>query len=169
METITIDGTIIPLTFDGFHKLSLYEKYVYVKILNIERLYKRYVYNDTTSAIYINICHMIDFGFDEDDDMVLENYLVNTRDRYYNDFCEYEKNHVDNCKCPYQYRTFYINGVMTNSYCKCCQKRRTIDEMKKEDFVKRRKCGLYLASDLSSENILNVLPNDISKYVIQYI
>lgn len=178
MESITIDGTTIPLTFDIFHKLSVYEKYVYVHILNTERLYRRYVYNDRTSNTYINICNMLDFGYDElninsDDGMVMENHLVNTEERFYNDFYEYQKNHIDNCECPYQYRSFFIypDNMLSysDSYCRCCRKKRTIDTMKKEELVKKRKCGLYLASDLSSENVLNVLPNDISKYVVQYI
>ena len=174
MESITIDGTTIPLTFDGFNKLSLYEKYVYVKILNIERLYRRYVYKDTTSTTYIYICKMIDFGHDDlmVDDIECAKFIA-TEDRYDNDLYEYKKTHIDNCECPYQYRIFNINNVfanlISNSYCKCCRKKRTIDTMKKEELVKKRKCGLYLASDLSSENVLNVLPNDISKYVVQYI
>ena len=183
MESITIDNRIIPLNFDVFHELSVYEKYVYVHILNTERIYRRYGYNDISSDTYINICKTLDFGYDElsinsDDDMVLENHLVNTQDRYYNDLDECKKNRI-NCKCPYEYRSFFINFDNMNrttyckfssySYCKCCQKKQTFDTMKKEELVKKRKCGLYLASDLSSENVLNVLPNDISKYVVQYI
>ena len=178
MESITIDDTIIPLTFDGFHKLNMYDKLIYLKILNTERLYKRYVYNDTSSATYINICKMIDFGHDElrvedsDDDIACAN-IVATEDQFYIDFYDYKKIHMDNCECPYQYRIFHINDVFSNlithSVCKCCKKIRTIDMMKKEELVKKRKCGLYLASNMSSENVLNVLPNDISKYVVQYI
>jgi hypothetical protein len=169
MESITIDGKILPLTFDGFHKLTWYEKYIYVKILNTERLYRRYVYNDRTSDTYINICNMLDFGYDElnsDDGM-------DCQERYLSDLKKYQKNHIDNCECPYQYRSFFIYpdnmSSYSDSYCRCCRKKRTIDTMKKEELVKKRKCGLYLASDLSSENVLNVLPNDISKYVVQYI
>ena len=93
--------------------------------------------------------------------------------QYLQYFYDYKKIHMDNCECPYQYRIFHINDVFSNlithSVCKCCKKIRTIDMMKKEELVKKRKCGLYLASNMSSENVLNVLPNDISKYVVQYI
>lgn len=171
MESITIDGKILPLTFDGFHKLTWYEKYIYVKILNTERLYKRYIYDDIISNTYMNICIMRDFGHDQlrfldwDDDMDFQ-------ERYLSDLKKYKKTHIGSCECPYQYRTFHINECVpgwTHSRCKCCKKKRTIDMMKREELAKKRQFGLYLASDLSSENVLNVLPNDISKYVVQYI
>ena len=80
MESITIDNRIIPLNFDVFHKLGVYEKYVYVHILNTERIYRRYGYNDISSDTYINICKMIDFGHNEDS-LQLEESILATSSR----------------------------------------------------------------------------------------
>jgi hypothetical protein len=49
--------------------------------------------------------------------------------------------------------------------CQICQKKFSVKYFKKE----QKMCGVYLASECSDYNILNALPVDIAKNVIQYI
>ena len=48
-------------------------------------------------------------------------------------------------------------------------KRKSEIELRKKEAMSKKIYGLHLASDLSSTNILNALPNDIAKTVIQHI
>jgi len=57
-------------------------------------------------------------------------------------------------------------------YCGRCRKDFTLNdviELRKKEAMSKKINGLYLASDISSTNILNALPNDIAKTVVHYL
>jgi hypothetical protein len=161
-----IDGRIISRNHIVFSsELSNITKYIYNSIFDTEIIYRRFIYNDENR----------DYKEIEDLQCLLCAYESNgVLNSYRNLLNKYREGCGSNCKCPYEFRAPTMPQYSSvrpppGLVCLVCRKVYTIKELIQQEKLKKKLTGLYLESEFSSENILNALPNDISKYVVKYI
>lgn len=181
--TITIDNIIIPTTYRGIYNgLSYYDIICYYNTLEIELIILLSL-NSTSEAM----CRRIEY-ITQLRDMYLDVHdkLESSRKRrcdYYDAYYKYKKecntmlSFNIKCNCEFKYRIYNDEflGFEPDTilmYCGRCRKDFTLNdviELRKKEAISKKINGLYLASDISSTNVLNALPNDIAKFVVQYL
>ena len=186
-NTITIDNINIPTTYRGIYNgLSYYDIICYNETLHIylmsllslnitsKELHRRIKYIKQIRNMYIDV----------------EDKLESSRKRscdYYEAYYKYKKecntmlSFNIKCNCEFKYRIYDYEQYSSElnfepdtilMYCSRCRKDFTLNdviELRKKEAMSKKINGLHLASDLSSTNILNALPNDIAKTVVQYL
>jgi len=185
--TITIDNIIIPTTYRGIYNgLSYYDIICYKETLQIE-LMSLLSLNSTSEEMRHRVKYIEDLCDIYQD---VEDKLENSRKRssnYYEAYYKYKKecntmlSFNIKCNCEFKYRIYDYEQYRSRlnfepdtilMYCSRCRKDFTLNdviELRKKEAMSKKIYGLHLASDLSSTNILNALPNDIAKTVIQHI
>ena len=192
--TITIDNINIPTTYRGIYNgLSYYDIICYYNTLEIE-LKILLSLNSTSEAM----CRRIEY-IAQVRDMYLDvqDKLESSRKRscdYYDAYYKHKKecntmlSFNIKCNCEFKYRIYdyeqFRSRLNDNDeflgyepdtilmYCGRCRKEFTLNdviELRKKEAMSKKINGLYLASDISSTNILNALPNDIAKTVVHYL
>jgi hypothetical protein len=192
--TITIDNIIIPTTYRGIYNgLSYYDIICYKETLQIE-LMSLLSLNSTSEEMRHRVKYIEDLC-----DMYLDvqDKLESSRKRscdYYDAYYKYKKecntmlSFNIKCNCEFKYRIYdyeqYRSRLNHNDeflgfepdtilmYCGRCRKDFTLNdviELRKKEAISKKINGLYLASDISSANVLNALPNDIAKTVVHYL
>ena len=176
---VEIDGTLITDDIRQIRKLNYYDIICIIRTLESEiALLEIYNKTDTRycqtldNLLYRYLC-------------IKSEYKHRYQDKTLEGMTTYYKettNKVINCRCPYKYRDIkYFTWINTNvslhvqktfEYAQClvCNKKLDcLEIMARESRKKERKYGLYLASELTNTNILNVLPVDLCKSVLKYI
>lgn len=186
MNTLLINNTIIPTNEKDIEKLSVKEIEQFTYILNVEfyiyqiiimhysKITRKHInrnwikYYSTLYSVRekYSICRA-NYSVKDCSDIHMMDIKMQ---KYVADKCsEYD------CNCPYIYRIYRIQCNQTDDTymsCRICGKKVfEKDIIKKEELRQENiKYGLYLASELTSTtNIINELPVDISKNIIQYI
>ena len=177
-NTILVNKTIIPLS--NIETLSEYQLVCMFKILAFESYYiniKCKMRNSISSETDYEKRVKIAFKLYQD--------CIKNRDSMWFKICRdysiYDSNYRIEiadlkasgklCDCPYKYREIQIapnretRKLQRIDMCQICQKKFSVKYFKKE----QKFCGVYLASECADYNILNALPVDIAKNVIQYI
>jgi hypothetical protein len=176
-NTILVNKTIIPLS--NIETLSEYQLICMFKILAIESYYiniKRKIGNSIRSEgdykKHVKMAFNIYIDYIYRDSMWLKiskDYRIN--DCNYMIEIENLKASGKHCDCPYKYREIKVGlnretrKLQRIDKCQICQKKFSMKYFKKE----HKFYGVYLASECTDYNILNILPVDIAKNVIQYI
>ena len=185
--TITIDNIIIPTTYRGIYNDISYYKFICCKeTLEIE-LMSLLSLNSTSEVMRDRVKYIEDLCDIYRD---VEDKFENSRNRRYDYDEAYDKymNEMHTllsfnikCKCEFKYRIYDYEQYRSRlnfepdtilMYCSRCRKDFTLNdviELRKKEAMSKKINGLHLASDLSSTNILNALPNDIAKTVVQYL
>jgi len=177
--SVEIDGTLITDDIRQIRKLNYYDIICIIRTLESEIALLE-IYNKTDTR-YCQILDNMLYRYQ----CIKSEYKHRYPDETLKGMTEYYKetrNKVINCKCPYKYRDIkYFNWIDTRvslhmqktfEYAKClvCNKKLDcLDIMARESRKKERKYGLYLASELTNANILNVMPVDLCKSVLKYI
>lgn len=192
--TITIDNINIPTTYRGIYNDISYYKFICCKeTLEIE-LMSLLSLNSTSEKMRDRVKYIKDLC---DIYWDVEDKLENSRKRRYDYDEAYDKymNEMHTllsfnikCKCEFKYRIYdykqYRSRLNENDeflgfepdtilmYCSRCRKDFTLNdviELRKKEAMSKKINGLYLASELTTENIISALPNDIAKFVVQYL
>ena len=166
-DCILIDNILIPT--NKFIGLLPNDIFNFIKLLEIERtIYsKNQDYNDYISSILNNFTDYIKKKY-------TYHSLKRAKKTFEDKLCKeikriqenrFRKNCYD-CKCPYLFRV-QDDRYYSYTECQLClkQHRKPSDYKEKKDKYR----ALYLASNQTHINILNALPVDIAKNIIQYI
>lgn len=165
-DCILIDNILIPK--NKFIGLLPNDIFKFIKLLEIERTIcsNNQDYTEYISSILKNFTDYIKKKY-------TYHSLKRAKKTFEDELCKEKKRIQENCfrkncydcKCPYLFR------VRANHYnyteCELCSK-----EHRKPSYYKKKKDkyrALYLASNETDINILNALPVDIAKNIIQYI
>jgi hypothetical protein len=186
--SIVIDNEVIPINDDDIKNLNTYYVMIYMSIVEIEAFIIELLRVSNKKIKKSNIILPLLDKYEK----ALKELRDNSKfDDSLLDLFEAEKINEDpNCKCPYKYREYSREAIMGLEllphdkqwnyltvdpimYCSVCTNQFTLQNILDiEEEKEKARCqiyGLHLASDMSSTNILNALPNDIAKTVVQYL
>jgi hypothetical protein len=164
MNSITIDDVSIPTTLNDIENLDDYEFICAKQTLRTALTYKKYIFNKQNITYFEELYNK----YDSEE----KSRCITYRDIF--EMIKMQSCNIDKCKCPYKFMTNYLSGFYPNnkfeySYCSYCRKNFSASDILNKFGFERRLDALYLESELSPTNILNALPIDLAKNVIQYV
>lgn len=177
--SVKIDETIITDNINQIRKLNYYDIICILRTLESEIVLLE-IYNKTNTKYWQTIDNLLYRYL-----CIKSEYKHRYPDKTLEGMTTYHKeitNKAINCRCPYKYRdnkyftwintsvSLHMQKTFEYAQCLVCNKKLDcLEIMARESRKKERKYGLYLASELTNTNILNVMPVDLCKNVILYI